>query len=117
MESTNQSIKKTGSLNPMWGKRQSLDTKKKISDSQKERYEKIRQQIQSESIKTNNAEQEAKLDLLKQCIFTDSIQFRDRQQAINFIDIMSHGIQSDYLKRIINDELNKHLKGLNRHVE
>lgn len=38
MEITKQSVERSGNLNPMWGKRQSLETKKKISDSQKKRY-------------------------------------------------------------------------------
>ena len=35
MENTMQSIKKSGCLNPMWGKRHNVETKKKISDAQK----------------------------------------------------------------------------------
>lgn len=116
MKNTNQSMKKSGSLNPMWGKQQSLEAKKKISDSQKARYERIRDKLQSESTKVNNVEQDAKLDLLKQCIFTDSIQFRDKQQALNFINIMSDGIEGNYLKRVINDELNKFLAAKRRHL-
>lgn len=38
MENTEQSVMKSGNLNPMYGKRHSTDTKKKISDSQKQRY-------------------------------------------------------------------------------
>ena len=35
MENTMQSIKKSGSLNPMWGKKHDEETKRKISDAQK----------------------------------------------------------------------------------
>ena len=37
MQDTLQSIKKSGNLNPMWGKRHDEETKKKISDAQKKR--------------------------------------------------------------------------------
>lgn len=121
MENNNSSVPKPqrsreGNLNPMFGKRQSPETKQKISNSQKERYEKIRQELQSESVKVDNVEQDAKLDLLKQWLFTDSIKFRDAQQAHNFIDIMATGIDSTYLRRVINDELNQHLTNINKHV-
>nr|WP_279192237.1 NUMOD3 domain-containing DNA-binding protein [Bacteroides intestinalis] len=124
MESTNNVPKpkrsKEGSLNPMWGKSQSLETKQKISNSQKDRYERIRKALQTEDTaatknigETNVA---AQIDLLKQCLFTDNITFKDAEQAHNFIAIMSDGINSNYLKSVINDELNRYLNNINRHV-
>lgn len=124
MESTSNVPKpkrsKEGSLNPMWGKSQSLETKQKISNSQKGRYEKIRKALQTEdtAAKKNIGETNAaaKIDLLKQCLFTDNITFKDAEQAHNFIAIMSDGINSNYLKRVINDELNLYLNNINKHV-
>lgn len=109
-----------GNLNPMYGKRQSLATKQKISNSQKRRYEVIRQKLKSENANLNrligNTDKEAKLDLLRQCLFTDTIGFRDAQQALNFVAIISDGIDSNYLRRVVNDELNQYLNNINRHV-
>ena len=42
MENTKQSVMKSGNLNPMYGKKQSYETKQKISNAQKERYNRIR---------------------------------------------------------------------------
>ena len=59
-----------GNLNPMYGKRQSLETKQKISDSQKKRYEIIRQKLKSENINLNelmgSTDKDARIGLLKQ---------------------------------------------------
>lgn len=110
-----------GNLNPMYGKRQALATKQKISDSQKKRYEYIRQKLKSENTNLNKligyTDKEAKLDLLKQCLFTDTIGFKDAQQALNFVAIVSDGIDNNYLKRVVSDELNKYLSNMNRHVQ
>ena len=50
MNNTKQSMAKSGNLNPMYGKRHSIDTKKKISDSQKQRYETIRKALQEQEL-------------------------------------------------------------------
>ena len=47
MEITKQSVERSGNLNPMWGKRQSLETKKKISDSQKNATKPFERQLGS----------------------------------------------------------------------
>ncbi|MBL3917642.1 hypothetical protein FH729_05615 [Bacteroides thetaiotaomicron] len=110
-----------GNMNPMYGKRHSELTKRKISDSQKQRYAAIRKSLQAEDInlksKVGKSDLNAKIDLLKQCIFSDTIGFSDIQQALNFVAIMSSGINSNYLKKVINDELNQYLNNLNRHVQ
>ena len=45
MENTQQSVMRSGNLNPMWGHKQTSETKKKISDSQKARYAAIRKAL------------------------------------------------------------------------
>ena len=50
MENTMQSIKKSGNLNPMFGKRHSYETKNKISSAQKARYAAIRKALQEQDI-------------------------------------------------------------------
>lgn len=92
-----------GNMNPMYGKRHSELTKRKISDSQKQRYAAIRKSLQAEDInlkgKVGKCDLNARIDLLKQCIFSDTIGFSDIQQALNFVAIMSSGINSNYLKK------------------
>ena len=38
MEITKQSVERSGNLNPMWGKKQSMATRQKISDREKSLY-------------------------------------------------------------------------------
>mgnify|MGYP002704838407 FL=1 len=84
-----QSIKKKGALNPMNGGRHSAETKQKISNSQKIRWNNITQPIQQVSEDTND---KARQELIDQALYSDTISFKDEQQARNFIKIMS---QSD----------------------
>lgn len=119
MRTNIQSIKKQGSLNPMYGKSHDEVTRRKISDAQKQRYAAIEKALKLEKTEhpIGNTSGQARLDLLQQCLFTDTIGFKDVQQAMNFIAIMTDGIDNNYLKKVINNELNKHLENLNRHVQ
>lgn len=106
-----------GNLNPMFGKRQSLETKQKISDSQKSRYEKIRQELKSEEKKQplGRTDKAARMELLNQCLYKDSIKFDSVEQAHNFIAIMMQDEEKNYIQRIIKEELNKIIEDKNRH--
>ena len=50
MENTMQSVKKSGSLNPMWGKKHDEEPKRKISDAQKKRYGAIRNALKEQDV-------------------------------------------------------------------
>lgn len=105
METTKQSIEKSGNLNPMWGKRQSLETKKKISDSQKRRYAAIRKAIREQDIlqfaQTNG---EARNELIHQLLDKNNISFDNIQQAVNFVAFL---LEKERVKDIIRKEINK----------
>lgn len=122
MENTNstQSIKKQGNLNPMFGKKHDLKTKKKISNSQKERYEAIRQAVYSEDAKLDEpigrTDKAARIDLLNQCLNTDTIGFDSVEQAHNFVAIMLQEKGENYLEKVVKEELNKFLNDRNRHA-
>lgn len=104
MQDTLQSIKKSGSLNPMWGKKHDDETKKKISDAQKARYAAIRKALKEQDIldygQTND---EARKDVLKHLLDRNELSFRSVQQAVNFLAIM---IGKDRIKEIIREEIN-----------
>ena len=104
MENTMQSIKKSGSLNPMWGKRHDSETKKKISDAQKKRYAAIKKALQEQDI-LNYAEtdDEARKDVLKQLLNKNELNFKSIQQAVNFLGIM---LQKDRIQHIVREEIN-----------
>ena len=89
MENTMQSIKKSGNLNPMYGKRHSYETKNKISAAQKARYAAIRKALQEQDV-LNYADTDdaARKDVLKQLLDRNELNFRNVQQAVNFIAIM-----------------------------
>ncbi len=55
---------KEGALNPMYGKAHSQETKDKISQTQKKRYDLIRKQLKTESTEDSDK----KIDLLNLCI-------------------------------------------------
>ena len=104
MENTMQSIKKSGSLNPMWCKRHDTETKKKISDAQKKRYAAIRKALQEQDI-LNYAEtnDKARKDVLMQLLDRNELNFKSIQQAVNFLGIM---LQKDRIQQIVREEIN-----------
>lgn len=98
-----QSEKKQGTLNPMYSRTHSSETKQKISKSQKQRWRLIKQAIKENLGQTDNI---ARYDLLRQALETDTISFRDVQQARNFVTIMTgedKKLLEDYLRPIVNE--------------
>lgn len=105
METTKQSIERSGNLNPMWGKRQSLETKKKISDSQKRRYAAIRKAIREQDIlQFAQADGEARKELIHQLLDKNNISFDSIQQSVNFVVFL---LEKERVKDIIREEINK----------
>ncbi|MBO4664217.1 MAG: hypothetical protein J5663_07370, partial [Bacteroidaceae bacterium] len=107
IQQQNQPSKK-GNLNPMFGKKQSELTRKRISDSQKARYNALRAAIRESSVLSFGQDDiEARKDVLRQCLEKNNISFQSIQQAINFICII---LGKDYIKEIFNEEINKIIK-------
>lgn len=116
MEQTKQSVMKSGSLNPMWGKQHDQKTKEKISNSQKIRYAAIRKALKTEEVLSlGRTDKAARMDLLDLCLNTDAIAFETIEQAHNFMAIMLQE-GDNYLKSVIKEELNKFLDSRNRHL-
>lgn len=104
MKNTMQSIKKSGNLNPMWGKKHNEETKKKISDAQKIRYAAIRKALKEQDILDyGQTDDYARKDVLKQLLDRNELNFRNIQQAVNFITIM---LNKDRVQKIIREEIN-----------
>ena len=112
MENTEQSIKKSGNLNPMFGKRHSYETKNKISAAQKARYAAIRKALQEQDV-LNYADTDdaARKDVLKQLLDRNELNFKNVQQAVNFIAIM---LNKDRIQEIIREEINDFINGCNK---
>ena len=104
MNNTKQSMKKAGNLNPMYGKKQSNETKIKISKAQKQRYAAIRKALKEQDILdyavTND---KARKDVLRQLLDRNQLSFKNIQQAVNFLGIM---LNRDRIKEIISMEIN-----------
>ena len=105
MENTIQSIKKSGNLNPMYGKKQSYETKRKISNAQKERYNRIRKALKEQDILNyGQRDDEARRDVIRQLLDKNELSFNNVQQAVNFLSMM---LKEDRIKKIVREEINK----------
>ena len=104
MENTIQSIKKSGNLNPMWGKRHDVETKKKISAAQKARYNRIRKALQEHDLLNyGQTDDEARKDVIRQLLDKNELSFNNVQQAVNFLSIM---LKKERIQEIIRQEIN-----------
>ena len=106
MENSNQqSTNRSGNLNPMYGRKQSYETKKKISDSQKERYQRIRHALsEQELLSFAKDDFETRKEVLQHLLDHNKLSFRSVQQAINFLAIM---MGKERIQSIIRTEIDK----------
>lgn len=105
METTKQSVNRSGNLNPMFGKRQSLETKQKISDSQRKRYAAIRKAIREQDmLQFAQTDSEARKELIHQLLDKNNISFDNVQQAVNFVAFL---LEKERVKAIVQEEINK----------
>ena len=105
MNNTKQSMAKSGNLNPMYGKRHSTDTKKKISDSQKQRYQAIRKALKEQELfEYADTSLDARKEVLRHLLDTNELSFNSVQQAVNFIAIM---LGKEKIQDIIKTEIEK----------
>lgn len=109
MENTTQSVMRSGNLNPMFGKRHSVETKKKISNTQRERYDAIRKALSEQDIVDyGRTDKEARKDVLLQLLDRNKLSFQSVQQAANFFAIM---LDEERIKRIIQEQIDKLVRG------
>ena len=105
MKNTEQSVMKSGNLNPMYGKRHSTDSKKKISDSQKQRYQAIRKALKEQELfEYADTSIDARKEVLRHLLDTNELSFNSVQQAVNFIAIM---LGKEKIQDIIKTEIDK----------
>ena len=91
----------------MWGHKQTSETKKKISDSQKARYAAIRKALSEQDIiDYGKTDMEARKDVLRQLLDRNQLSFQSVQQAANFFAIM---LDEERIKRIIQEQIDKFL--------
>ena len=100
-----QKISRQGNLNPMYGKRHTADTKKKISDSQKARYNAIRKAIKEQSIiDYGDDSPESRKRVLAHLLDNNDLKFDNMKQVADFLAIM---IGKDRIQEIIRSQVDK----------
>ena len=105
MMNGSQKISRQGNLNPMYGKRHTADTKKKISDSQKARYNAIRKAIKEQSIiDYGDDSPESRKRVLAHLLDNNDLKFDNMKQVADFLAIM---IGKDRIQEIIRSQVDK----------
>ena len=108
MEQTEQSIQRSGNLNPMWGKRHSAESKKKISDTQKARYAAISKAIteREDILDYGEDDTQTRRNVLRHLLDNNDLRFDNVKQAADFFVIM---LGRDKIEEIIHREIHKYI--------
>ena len=105
MNTTKASVERKGNLNPMWGKKHTPETKEKISNSQKARYNAIRNAIKENDILDYGSDDvESRKAVLSHLLNNNDLQFDNMKQVADFLVIM---IGKDRINEIIRSEVDK----------
>lgn len=108
MNQTKHSVERSGNLNPMYGKRHSVETKRKIANSQRARYAAIRQAItEKDDILTYGEDTfQARKEVLRHLLDKNNLHFDNVKQAADFFVIM---LGKDRIEEIIHREIDKYI--------
>lgn len=105
MNTTKASVERKGNLNPMWGRKHTPETKEKISNSQKARYNVIRKAIKEQSIiDYGDDSPESRKRVLAHLLDNNDLKFDNMKQVADFLAIM---IGKDRINEIIRSEVDK----------
>lgn len=105
MNTTKASVERKGNLNPMWGRKHTPETKEKISNSQKARYNAIRKAIKEQSIiDYGDDSPESRKRVLAHLLDNNDLKFDNMKQVADFLAIM---IGKDRINEIIRSEVDK----------
>ena len=105
MNTTKASVERKGNLNPMWGRKHTPETKEKISNSQKARYNAIRKAIKEQSIiDYGDDSPESRKRVLAHLLDNNDLKFDNMKQVADFLAIM---IGKDRIQEIIRSEAYK----------
>lgn len=105
MNTTKASVERKGNLNPMWGRKHTPETKEKISNSQKARYNAIRKAIKEQSIIDYGDDSlESRKRVLAHLLDNNDLKFDNMKQVADFLAIM---IGKDRIQEIIRSQVDK----------
>ena len=108
MENTQQSVMRSGNLNPMFGKRHSEETKERISNTQKARYAAIRKAIheREDILDYGDNDPQTRREILRHLLDNNNLKFDTVKQAADFLVIM---IGKDRIEEIVHRTINKYI--------
>jgi hypothetical protein len=108
MNTTKHGMEKSGNLNPMWGRKQSPETKQKISDTQKARYAAIRKAIQEKEdiVDYGDDDPETRRRVLRHLLDDNDLRFDNVKQAADFFVIM---LGRDRIEEIVHRTIDKYI--------
>ena len=108
MNTTKQSVEKSGNLNPMWGRKQSLEAKQKISNTQKARYAAIKKAIteREDILDYGDDDPQTRRSVLRHLLDNNDLCFDNVKQAADFFVIM---LGRDRIEEIIHREIYKYI--------
>ena len=105
MNTTKASVDRKGNLNPMWGRKHTPETKEKISNSQKARYNAIRNAIKENDILDyGDNSPESRKRVLAHLLDNNDLKFDNMKQVADFLAIM---IGKDRIQEIIRSQVDK----------
>ena len=108
MNTTKQSMGKSGNLNPMWGRKQSPETKQKISDTQKARYAAIRKTIteREDILDYGDDDTQTRRSVLRHLLDNNDLRFDNVKQAADFFLIM---LGRDRIEETVHRTIDKYI--------
>ena len=108
MNTTKQGMGKSGNLNPMWGRKQSPETKQKISDTQKARYAAIRKAIteREDILDYGDDDTQTRRSVLRHLLDNNDLRFDNVKQAADFFVIM---LGRDRIEETVHRTIDKYI--------
>lgn len=108
MNQTQQSMEKSGSLNPMYGKRHSVETKQKISNTQRARYAAIHKAIteREDILDYGRDDTESRKAVLRHLLDKNDLRFDNVKQVADFFIIM---LGRDIIEEIAHRTVDKYI--------
>ena len=108
MNTTKHSMEKSGNLNPMWGRKQSPETKQKISDTQKARYAAIRKAIheREDILDYGDNDPQTRKEILRHLLDNNNLKFNSVKQAADFFVIM---LGKDRIEEIVHRTIDRYI--------
>ena len=108
MENTQQSVMRSGNLNPMFGKRHSEETKERISDTQQARYAAIRKAIHErvDILDYGDNDPQTRREILRHLLDNNNLKFNSVMQAADFFVIM---LGKDRIEEIVYRTMDRYI--------